>query len=72
MINSRISKINCKLTFILLTSLGVFIFLADVLFLNIYINAADKLHSQMLNSISKCNMEFFETTPLGRIINRQL
>lgn len=36
----------------------------------ININAARELHGKMLHSVVRCPMTFFETTPLGRIVNR--
>lgn len=33
-------------------------------------NSRRKLHSQMFNCIIRCPVKFFETTPVGRIINR--
>ena len=33
-------------------------------------NSSRKLHSEMLNSIIRSTMQFFESTPTGRIINR--
>lgn len=32
--------------------------------------ARENLHNDMLDNILKCPMHFFETTPVGRIINR--
>ncbi|XP_067934005.1 multidrug resistance-associated protein 1-like [Watersipora subatra] len=32
--------------------------------------ASKRLHSKMLNNIVKCSMNFFDTTPTGRILNR--
>ena len=34
------------------------------------LNAATKLHGTMLNRILRSPMSFFDTTPLGRILNR--
>lgn len=34
------------------------------------LTASKKLHEEMVDSVLKCPMQFFETTPLGRIINR--
>lgn len=34
------------------------------------IYGARKLHDGMLNTIMRAPMSFFETTPLGRILNR--
>lgn len=49
---------------------GILVFAADFLFVIIYVNAAQKLHQSMLGSILKCTMQFFESTPVGRILNR--
>lgn len=34
------------------------------------LRAASSLHIQLLQNILKCSMSFFDTTPVGRIINR--
>jgi ABC-type multidrug transport system fused ATPase/permease subunit len=34
------------------------------------LNAASKLHGTMLERILRSPMSFFDTTPLGRILNR--
>uniref|UniRef100_T1J4L0 ABC-type glutathione-S-conjugate transporter n=1 Tax=Strigamia maritima TaxID=126957 RepID=T1J4L0_STRMM len=34
------------------------------------IRASRRLHNSMLNNILRCPLSFFETTPLGRILNR--
>nr|QNH67878.1 ATP-binding cassette transporter subfamily C member 1 X2 [Brachionus rotundiformis] len=43
---------------------------ADYLFVFMYTKAAKKLHESLLNSIIRCGMSFFESTPIGRILNR--
>ena len=49
---------------------GLFAFFANLLFVFMYIKASRNLHKSMLASILHCNMQFFESTPIGRIINR--
>lgn len=48
----------------------MFVFFADFLYLWMFIKASQNLHQTMLKSILKCNIKFFESTPVGRIINR--
>lgn len=43
---------------------------ADYLFVIMYTKAAKNLHESLLNSIIRCGMQFFESTPIGRILNR--
>ena len=45
-------------------------FFSDLVFLFWALNAAKSLHNSMLYSILRSTMEFFESTPTGRIINR--
>lgn len=35
-----------------------------------YVRAAKKFHESILFSILRSNMQFFESTPIGRILNR--
>lgn len=50
--------------------LGVFVFLADLLSIKISFLTSEYFHSTLLKSTLKNSLEFFERTPLGRIINR--
>lgn len=43
---------------------------ADYLFVIMYTKAAKNLHESLLSSIIRCGMQFFESTPIGRILNR--
>jgi ATP-binding cassette, subfamily C (CFTR/MRP), member 1 len=49
---------------------GLLVFFADLMFAFMYVKASKNLHNTMLNSILHCNMQFFESTPIGRILNR--
>ena len=35
-----------------------------------YVKASKNFHNSMLTSVLSCNMRFFESTPIGRILNR--
>ena len=56
------------------TALGIsqylFMLLADIAFLKALMRSSRFLHSSMLASILRSTMQFFESTPVGRIINR--
>lgn len=49
---------------------GVFIFAGDLLYTKMYVKAAKSFHESLLFSILRCSMQFFESTPIGRILNR--
>jgi ABC-type multidrug transport system fused ATPase/permease subunit len=49
------------------TFFGVF---GDLIFSFMFIHACRALHTAMLHSILRCGMSFFESTPIGRILNR--
>nr|QNH67882.1 ATP-binding cassette transporter subfamily C member 1 X7 [Brachionus rotundiformis] len=44
--------------------------LANMLFIGMYIKATKSLHQGLLRSVLRGNLRFFETTPIGRIVNR--
>ena len=44
--------------------------IASVIFTFLFVNASTNLHNDVLDSILKCPMKFYDTTPTGRIINR--
>jgi ABC-type multidrug transport system fused ATPase/permease subunit len=67
--NLKILKIkNLKQLFVNLK--GVLLFLADFLYVFIYVRSSQRLHDSLLDSILHCGMRFFESTPVGRILNR--
>ncbi|XP_056148222.1 canalicular multispecific organic anion transporter 1 [Lampris incognitus] len=49
---------------------GVLVFLATLLLANGSISASRILHSRLLDNILRVPMVFFDTTPLGRVVNR--
>ena len=50
--------------------LDLFMLFADLSFLKMLMKSSRSLHSSMLHSILRSTMQFFESTPIGRIINR--
>nr|QUF59450.1 ATP-binding cassette transporter Abcc1-6 [Brachionus angularis] len=56
------------------TAIGVsqyiLMFVGDIAFLKMVLKSSRYLHSSMLYSILRSTMQFFESTPTGRIINR--
>ncbi|XP_038152385.1 canalicular multispecific organic anion transporter 1-like [Cyprinodon tularosa] len=49
---------------------GVFVFLGTLLLANASVNASRILHSRLLDNILRVPMLFFDTTPIGRVVNR--
>ena len=49
---------------------SIFVFLAVISLTIASINASIKLHDEMLKNVLRSPMAFFDTTPLGRIVNR--
>ncbi|XP_053189319.1 canalicular multispecific organic anion transporter 1 [Scomber japonicus] len=49
---------------------GVFVFLGTLLLANASITASRILHSRLLNNLLRIPMEFYDTTPIGRVVNR--
>ncbi|KAG0016475.1 hypothetical protein BGZ82_001085, partial [Podila clonocystis] len=56
--------ISLNIAFMLYGALTTFILINGVL------NASQSLHDQLLHKISRAKVRFFDTTPLGRIVNR--
>ena len=44
--------------------------ISSMIFTFLFITASTRLHNDVLDSILKCPMQFFDTTPTGRILNR--
>lgn len=49
---------------------GLFVFLGTLLLANASINASRILHSRLLTNVMRAPMMFFDTTPIGRVVNR--
>ncbi|XP_019116392.2 ATP-binding cassette sub-family C member 2 [Larimichthys crocea] len=49
---------------------GFFVFLGTLLLANASVNASRILHSRLLNNMLRVPMVFFDTTPIGRVVNR--
>ncbi|XP_061547082.1 canalicular multispecific organic anion transporter 1 [Phycodurus eques] len=49
---------------------GLFVFLGTLLLANASVAASRILHSRLLNNILRAPMLFFDTTPIGRVVNR--
>nr|XP_057915144.1 canalicular multispecific organic anion transporter 1 isoform X2 [Doryrhamphus excisus] len=49
---------------------GLFVFLGTLLLANASVAASQILHSRLLNNILRVPMLFFDTTPIGRVVNR--
>ncbi|KAM8860010.1 ATP-binding cassette sub-family C member 2 isoform 1-T2 [Spinachia spinachia] len=49
---------------------GLFVFIGTLLLANASVDASRTLHSRLLNNILRVPMVFFDTTPIGRVVNR--
>nr|APD26519.1 ATP-binding cassette transporter subfamily C member 1 X6 protein [Brachionus koreanus] len=49
---------------------SIIMLIAEFIYLKMVMRSSRFLHSSMLYSILRSNMQFFESTPIGRIINR--
>uniref|UniRef100_A0A8C5GHF6 ABC-type glutathione-S-conjugate transporter n=1 Tax=Gouania willdenowi TaxID=441366 RepID=A0A8C5GHF6_GOUWI len=49
---------------------GIFVFLGTLLLANASVAASRVLHSRLLNNMLRVPMVFFDTTPIGRVVNR--
>nr|XP_046256958.1 canalicular multispecific organic anion transporter 1 isoform X2 [Scatophagus argus] len=49
---------------------GIFVFIGTLLLANGSISASRIMHSKLLNNILRVPMVFFDTTPIGRVVNR--
>jgi len=67
---TRSKLLNYGLFFLLSFFSCLFVLFADFLFVQMFVHASKHLHDGMLSSLLKCNLRFFESTPVGRVINR--
>uniref|UniRef100_A0A3B4FPL3 Uncharacterized protein n=1 Tax=Pundamilia nyererei TaxID=303518 RepID=A0A3B4FPL3_9CICH len=49
---------------------GLLVFIGTLLLANASVDASRILHSKLLNNILRVPMVFFDTTPIGRVVNR--
>ena len=50
--------------------LAILLLISDIFFFKMVINSSKYLHLSMFDSILRCKMSFFESTPVGRLMNR--
>jgi len=68
--NTRAKLLNYGLFFLLSFLSVLFVFCADFLFVWMFVSASQHLHDALLSSLLRCNLRFFESTPVGRVLNR--
>ncbi|XP_076453870.1 ATP-binding cassette sub-family C member 4-like isoform X2 [Babylonia areolata] len=55
---------------VIIVSVFVFGIVRALLFFRIVVNASQQLHNRMFASVVRCPIGFFDTNPVGRILNR--
>ena len=50
--------------------LAILLLISDIFFFKMVINSSKYLHLSMFDSILRCKVSFFESTPVGRLMNR--
>lgn len=67
---TRLQWSMCTALTKLVPFLGIFVLIANILSVYGFTHASNILHKQLLNNILRAPMSFFDTTPIGRIVNR--
>ena len=70
----KILKLKSTLSLILIFHIfkGLFSLFFEISFISSFIMASKYLHDLMLTAVLKSKIQFFESTPVGRILNRNL
>ena len=70
MFKTSICDFSCRWFFTCVFILATLIFLSSLLVAIGTLRGARILHDKLLHNILRCPMSFFDTTPVGRILNR--
>uniref|UniRef100_A0A8C7YAV4 Multidrug resistance-associated protein 4 n=1 Tax=Oryzias sinensis TaxID=183150 RepID=A0A8C7YAV4_9TELE len=68
--SSQYSLIEGKDALSMVSTSVVFGFLRTLVFFNVLVSSAQKLHNSMFNAIIRTSLRFFDANPIGRILNR--
>lgn len=68
--NQQLSPSVIGPVFALVIAVGASALIRAVLYFHLTVEASKRLHDDMLKSVIRAKLEFFDTNPLGRILNR--